>query len=183
VTRAIYVIGAPGVGKSTATWGAFPAAPGAPFWSPEGYPMVKLTGCQGGVLQLGKYRPAFPGTDALGMAVVTQATSWVANTPPNELPSVLVGEGARLANLRFLGALHRRGDVYLTVVHLTAADRSLATRRSGRTQNASWVKGATTRAYNLAAELRTQGFEVMAWDTTDADPLYAVDALKRAVDW
>lgn len=148
----VYLVGAPGVGKSTVMAvltaglhrvprvsgqlrydGLYPAT--APPQTPR---------CVG--VELGARREKFSGTDALGMAVNPDAIGWISDTTE---PLVL-GEGARLANARFLLAAVMAG-YRLHLVHLSADPAVLAARRAqrGSNQNPAWLRGAETRARRI----------------------------------
>jgi hypothetical protein len=150
---ALYLIGAPGVGKTTALsliqrqvrfdpptllWGSLLRGE---VWRRGGLPAG---------VRLGLTRESFSGTDALSMAVHPQAVEWAQQAT---LPRALAGEGQRLATFAFLSALADRCD--LTVVHLVASSASLDLRCAirGSTQAEPWRRGAAVRAANLAALL------------------------------
>ena len=165
--RAVYVVGAPGVGKSTAVDLAFP-----PLGEPERVGSLLWVERIERGLRLGRTRSEFGGTDALGMAVNPEAVVWAESAV---LPALVVGEGARLATSTFLGALAERGD--LRVVHLVADPRRLAERRADRTQDVAWQRGATTRADRIAA-----AFGATTLDTTDLDAPLVASVLRSLAD-
>lgn len=173
MTRALYVVGAPGVGKTSLmrqlkspylVGDAARAWPGSLLWLTLLYGHNHVAG-----VELGRERDSFGGTDALGMAVMPQALAWLGRAP---LPQLVLGEGARLGTVRFLAELGNRAD--LTVVHLTASPQALADRRAARGSNQSpaWMRGAETRARNTATTLDRQysGVRVIELDATDATP-------------
>ena len=155
IPDALYLLGAPGVGKST-VMAAYLKARGWEMLRPHrrvhgklvGHTMVSLDGYPSGVY-LGKHRPEFPGTDALSMAVAPDAREWAASIPTYAASlDLIVGEGARLGNVGFLTAL---ADVSrLTVVLLTASEERLTERRTARgsNQTPAWMRGAATGARN-----------------------------------
>src|SRR5947208_9892815 len=106
VTALIYLIGAPGSGKSTVMAAATAhlhrtALPGRPARD-------LLTDTTGPIaVELGARRGSFSGTDALPMDAVRHAEAWLRDTHPGA-PLVL-GEGARLGNARFLQAAVQAG--------------------------------------------------------------------------
>lgn len=157
---ALYLIGGPGVGKSTVLAAAFPPLPDQEYRPPD-HPLLWLTPTAGGATMLGRWRDRFPGTDALSYGVHPQAVTWAQHA---ELPAVLVGEGQRLGTVQFLTALAARTPT--RVVWLRAHPTTLAARRNGRTQNPAWVAAAETRAANLAANLAAAGVPVGTIDTT-----------------
>jgi hypothetical protein len=152
----IYLVGQPGAGKSTLM-----ARLTEPF-DRHAVPDVLLTDnmVAHDVLmlrdspeivgaELGKRRDAFSGTDALPSAVIDKAVPWIATRP---YPLILA-EGARLANKRFLYAGLDAGYA-VTLVLLDHDDaetwRKLRAKQIGRTQNPAWVKGRLSASRNLA---------------------------------
>jgi hypothetical protein len=146
----VYVMGEPGAGKSTlmatytAQWQRVTAPTGAVArdW---------LLNEQGVLVavELGKRRGAFSGTDALPMAVIGPACAYLQT---HEAPLILA-EGARLANRRFLLAAQDAGhDVILVWLDHDEAEgwRNDRAAALGTTQNAAWVKGRKTSSHNLA---------------------------------
>jgi P-loop Nucleotide Kinase3 len=172
VTRAVYLLGAPGVGKTTLmrhlqspylVGEATRAWPRSLLWLTPLYADSYLAG-----VEIGRPRDRFGGTDALSMGVMPQALAWL-ELP---LPRLVLGEGSRLGTAAFLAELGKRAD--LTAVHLTASPEALAARRTGRgsDQSASWMRGAATRARNTATRLRDECsyVRVVDLDATDATP-------------
>lgn len=149
----IYLVGAPGAGKSTLMreltrrWNRTPA--------PEGmtrdYLIDPLTSSLEAV-ELGKRRSAFSGTDALGQSVIEIAIPWMIEQTETDL---VFAEGARLGNRRFLTTCAATG--YAVILgHLDHSDteawRAARARELGREQNPSWVRGRATAARNLAED-------------------------------
>jgi len=143
---ALYVIGAPGAGKSTTVEHALRALE----WSVlpgelrlhgllRGQALVSPAGRTSGVY-LGKQRPSFPGTDALSMGVHPDAVTWAAALP--ETTELIVGEGARLGTVGFLTEL--KESAHLVLVHVTAPEERRELNRS--TQSATWRAGRKTAA-------------------------------------
>lgn len=100
-------------------------------------------------IELGTQRGAFSGTDALGMTVIEQAVPYLARHETH----TLLAEGARLANTRFLTAAVDAGYVVslLLLDHPRIAEwRAARAAQLGKEQSAAWVRGARTRAHNLA---------------------------------
>lgn len=170
--RALYVVGPPGVGKTTAVNGAFPAL-GAPEKVGE---LMWVQPIRDG-LRLGRDRASFGGTDALGMAVHPEACRWAEWAP---LPDYVVGEGQRLATRQFLGTLAQRGG--LRVVHLVADPEVLAERRRGRTQNAAWVRGSETKAARIAAQMGAITIDTTGLYVGTVQKLLA-DLMTTGVSW
>jgi hypothetical protein len=151
VTESLYLLGPPGVGKSTLLkeylrqheWTVLPDAERL-YGHLYGHPMIH-DGIPRGVY-LGKARERFPGTDALSMAVAPDARAWARSLPEMPLGLFVCGEGARLGNPGFLRALGESSE--LTVALLTADQELLDERcaERGSKQNAAWRKGAATGA-------------------------------------
>jgi hypothetical protein len=188
MTRSIYLLGAPGVGKSSVMrvlLEPWKAGPYIRFTEREMFghilyePHMGISGAY-----LGHLRPEFPGTDALSMSVQPQAIQWLQQSDGGL--AYIYGEGARLGNLAFLSELARRSR--LTVVLLTASPEVLDLRllgrpdtaehktgRSGRAQDQKWQDGQATRALNTTKKLLElvpdqPNLEVCSLDTTDLSP-------------
>lgn len=151
--RLIYLIGQPGSGKSTLmarlTKGfARMPAPGNPA---RDLLIDQRTGTVAAV-ELGRRRPGgFSGTDALPSTIIEKAIPWLGKQSEAQL---VLGEGARLANARFLGSAKDFGYRIL-LVHLEHGDaepwRLQRSKALGKVQNESWVRGRRSASANLAA--------------------------------
>lgn len=148
---AIYIIGAPGVGKSTVSaivadrLGCHrPTLVTSPV-AHEVYP--------NGWVTLGRPRDGFPGTDTLGYSAINAVVPWVES---DARPTALLAEGDRLAVDRFMTTLT---DAYerFVLVHLDAplgvswqraVDRAHDLGR--KPQNETWWRGRAAKAANLA---------------------------------
>lgn len=139
----VYLLGLPGVGKSTALEAAI-----ADWRHVEDRttPFAHRVFTEG--IVLGRYREGFPGTDTLSMSVNPLAVDFVRRTP-----GLIVGEGDRLANRAFLGACPE-----LTLIHLDAPPRIARERARMRAaalgvkeQDASWWKARITKIDHLRA--------------------------------
>lgn len=145
----VYLIGEPGAGKSTLMSSVTSRYLRVPI---EGKPRRDGLFHRRGDLaavELGCRRGAFSGTDALGMTVIEQAVPYLAQQESH----VLLAEGARLANARFLTAAVDAGYVVslLLLDHPRIAEwRDARAAKLGKAQSESWVRGARTRAHNLA---------------------------------
>jgi len=168
VTRLIYLVGEPGVGKSwlfTELTKAFertamptPAPRREFLLSPD---RSTIVGVELGA-RAGKHHAGYPGTDALPMNAIIAAEQYlVSGTAQRETPLILA-EGARLAVRRFLdAALTARIDTHVVLV--TDPERAAKQRADrGSAQNPSWVRGATTRA------IRFYGYAVASGVNTSA---------------
>ena len=182
--KAIYLIGEPGVGKSTVIRELYPNMRATTairlnkqLW---GQPL-KRGHITAGVM-LGKEREGFTGTDALGMSVNPDAIEWANSKHPYRF---IIGEGARLANIAFLTALNKNTN--LTVAYLVADNA--AQRREQRSerlgtelQAESWVKGRKTGARNLAALCTQQGIHTITIDTSTREPSMIASEIYRHTD-
>lgn len=164
---ALYLVGPPGVGKSTVVEALLAGYEVGGYVRPDGYGTFGyeplLTDGKPVGVYLGRHRDTFSGTDALAMGVMPHAVRWAEEAP---LPGLVVGEGARLAAPKFWLPLHRRAR--LVLVHLTAAPEVLAVRRAGRgnVQDVGWMKGAETRAGNAVHRAAALGMQVWRLDTS-----------------
>lgn len=153
----VYIVGAPGVGKSTVVAQLTAGLHRVPFQDGQmrydGLYKTHTppqTATPVGV-ELGARREAFSGTDALGMAVNPHAINWVSDSTE----TLVLGEGARLGNARFLLAAVMAG-YRLHLVHLSATPDVLAQRRAARGshQNPVWLRGAETRAGRIMESMQ-----------------------------
>jgi hypothetical protein len=148
--KTFYIIGPPGVGKSTAVssairllnWGT-PRLIMKPF-AHEVYTDVAA-------IHLGKHRDnGFPGTDTLSLGVNPKAVEFIAGCPAK----IVVGEGDRLANKRFLTTCADYSPLTLVtlvappgVSHQRMVNR--AEQRGVAPQKESWWAGRYTKTSNL----------------------------------
>jgi hypothetical protein len=146
----IYLVGGPGAGKSTlmarltAGLGRLPVAQPVP----HDRLIDPVTGSSD-ALEIGRRRATFSGTDALASAIITTAVPWLASRPAG----LVLGEGARLGNARFLTAAVDAGyDVTLAwLTHGSQDDwRRARAAALGKEQNAAWVAGRVTASARLA---------------------------------
>jgi shikimate kinase len=177
----LYLVGAPGVGKTT-VMSALTAGYGREPQSGS-VPHDRLTvngGANDGAcraVEVGRRRGTFSGTDALSMSIQPKAVQWIAQRPHR----LVLAEGARLANEGFLRASAAAGYRVL-LVHLDAPAEVLADRRRtrGSSQNPGWMRGAETRARNIAARMELEATvlrldanthpNTLAKEITAADP-------------
>jgi hypothetical protein len=193
VTRClVYLSGEPGAGKSTLmaelTRGLYrvPAPPSeaAPARDLLRRPLGALM--EDVAVELGKRRDSFSGTDALPQAVITTAEAYLLTGRASAETSLLLAEGARLANERFLVAALTSGWA-VTLVHLDprgAGEERRAKRAAelGKPpQNPSWVRGRITAARNLTLTAPARGAEVLLLDSSTGTPAALAAAVQLAV--
>jgi hypothetical protein len=177
---ALYLLGAPGVGKSTAlaAWLSLHALRPLPvpvrlYGKLTAHRLADDHGEVTG-LYLGTHREYFPGTDALSMGVAPDAYAWAHSLASQDQFSgpfgPIVGEGARLGIERFLRALSASTD--LTVALLTAEPEMLTARRlaRGSTQAPSWMAGAETRARRAFEAVEGEIHRAVRIDTSHLSP-------------
>jgi hypothetical protein len=146
----VYLVGAPGVGKSTLMAELTGGCHRLPVNLPVGHDrLVDVGRAEVVAVELGRHRPGFPGTDTLPLNVSPVACRWVAAAGPGPL---VLAEGDRLAHTGFLDAA-AYGGYRVTVVHLTAPPDVLDARcaQRGSTQNEAWRQGRLTKSARLAA--------------------------------
>lgn len=148
--RMVYLVGQPGSGKSTLMrrltvgYDRLPAEIPVPHDQLIESVVAPVTHAE-----IGRQRGDFSGTDALASSIITRAEPWIASRPY----PVVLGEGARLGNARFLTAAIDGGyDVLLAVLDHTDAEawREIRSKQLGKFQNEGWVKGRLTASRNLA---------------------------------
>lgn len=141
----VYLVGAPGVGKSTVmaalTERCERSSRAKPFahdllLSPDG----DLLGAE-----LGRRRATFSGTDALSMAVSPLACRFVQD---HQFPLILA-EGDRLAHLKFLEAAAAYNEVSLVYLDADQATLDRRTAQRGSKQDRAWRSGRATKARRL----------------------------------
>lgn len=161
--RLIYIVGAPGVGKSTLMRGL---TRGLSRVSVDNFGLprdVLFRGEQPVGVELGRRRGTFSGTDALGMSIHPTALKWIAVTQEE----VVLAEGQRLATRQFLRtALDAGRAVDLLWLDPPTEVAEARRRARGTKQNPTWVKAATTRAARLAAQAGPMGVRVTRLDGT-----------------
>lgn len=146
-----YVIGEPGVGKTT----LLAAATEGLEWYVGTKPFVHVVYDKPNVAELGPRKGnGFSGTDGLSMSASPKVVGWLTMAP---FPNIL-GEGDRLSSGKFFTSVVEQG-YHLTVVHLTAPPGILDERRRVRAemlhtpmQNETWLKGRQTKVANLAEQ-------------------------------
>lgn len=137
----IYLIGVPGCGKTTLfseltqQWAYYVAD--APF---------AHTRYENGIIELGKKRTTFGGTDTLSMSVQPKVLQWLLQ----DKPDIVIGEGDRLANAKFFTGVRKLG-YSLRVYFLNTPSYLVDERRAerGSNQNPTWLRGRETKVQNL----------------------------------
>ena len=142
--RVVYLIGAPGSGKSTAVSLATRDWEHIIDWRRPFAHSVYKEG-----VKLGRTEAVFPGTDTLSMSVNPLAIDFVQTFDY----SLCVAEGDRLANARFFNACPTLHLIHLDVPIALARERARkrAEALGGKVQDARWWKGRVTKIDNLRA--------------------------------
>ncbi len=145
-----YVIGAPGVGKSTAVAAAIRLLGwGEP--TQELKPFAHQVYGRYDAVQLGKQADnGFPGTDTLSLGVNPKAVEFISNSTAR----TVIAEGDRLANRRFLEAAATNYAVSIVTIHAPLPvmyERMLerAAQNGTPPQKESWWNGRYTKTQNL----------------------------------
>lgn len=179
--RLVYLIGEPGCGKSTAVREAFPDTA---IFHVERKPFAHTfyRNAQGLVeaIELGERRPPFSGTDCLSMSVQPKVMDWLLAARYEH--SLVIGEGDRLGNAKFLLAVNELENIDLTVVKVetpTAVVKLRRRMRDGGGQNEAWVKGRQSKVEKLNHTLRANGVNVVTLDALPR-PEKVGEALRRA---
>jgi hypothetical protein len=148
----VYVVGAPGCGKTTLMAELTRNCSRSPADGPVPYDLLSI-GRHHVAVEMGKHRGTFSGTDAMSMSIQPQAEKWIAGRPH---PLVL-GEGMRLANLKFFNAAADAGYV-VKIVSIAIESSLLEAQREARgaRQSELWLRGATSRARNLVSAVMAE---------------------------
>lgn len=148
--RLIYLVGQPGAGKTTLMRKLTAGFDRIPVDEPVPHDQL-ITSALGTAThaEIGRQRGDFSGTDALASSIITRAEPWIATRPY----PILLAEGARLGNARFLSAAVNAGyGVLLAVLDHPDAEawREIRSKQLGKFQNIGWVRGRLTASRNLA---------------------------------
>lgn len=170
----VYLIGIAGVGKSTVVteltrdWTLRLEAT-KPFahrhyQTPHGRAVV-----------LGKDTQPFSGTDTLSWTAINHIDDFLRACAHRNV-EVVIGEGDRFANDRFLESAQHHAD--LKLYHLTAPDTTTAERRTKRStewqtkpQNQAWIEGRKTKTLRLAER----------WYATELDATQTPTAIAQQI--
>lgn len=153
----VYVIGAPGVGKSTLMAHLTLDIMVAQLHTePFGHVLWRHD-----VVELGIRRADFSGTDALPMNVQPKVERWLADEGLDY--PLVIGEGDRLGNVKFLRAAREAGwIVHLVVMQLPAEALNLRHAGRGKAQSESWREGRKTKVRNTASWAVGEGIHVLS---------------------
>lgn len=173
MTRALYVIGGAGVGKSTFLGRIMRGYEFGPLQDlhskKNAKAVVTLRGheisnkyVEG--LYLGVQREEFPGSDGLDRASSPTGKEWLETF---DLPEVIVAEGATLATRPFLYALQETTDLRVVVLTCDPMVHDLRLLERGSGQLESFVQATITKTENLATDLGAQGVQLIQVDTGD----------------
>jgi len=185
MTHTMYLIGYPGSGKST-TLGLVAAEMGAddlePFTNPVAhYAWYTAAGDFLDVVELGRRRAAFGGTDALGMSAGPKAIELVKGLTVHESPPAwIIGEGDRLAYRKFLDACPNLVLILLELPPEMARERSVrrAKELDVAPQAESWFRGRVTKVDNLVKAYEGSLFRVDATMTAEHNARVLADMLR-----
>lgn len=154
MSKILFVVGEPGVGKSTLVETAFGGFERAEVdHRAAGGPMRELlwrggelVGCELG-RRLGKHPAGYPGTDKMSQTAIVGVDEWL-RAGADDL-GVIVLEGTRLMNKRFVTAA-LAGDHRLMIFYLYGPEVARQRRdERGSDQNPQWLKGRQTAAANF----------------------------------
>lgn len=180
----VYLSGAPGAGKSTLMAHLTRHCGRTPITGIIAHDLLNLpiqaalpVGRYASAVELGRRRETFSGTDALSMSVLPQAEQYLAR--PGLARTLVLGEGDRLANMRFFTSARTLGWD-LTVIHLNAPESLLDTRCAARgsTQSQTWRNGRYTKARNLVRTATEHGIPVVTLDARNDVPCLSTSAVE-----
>ena len=145
-----YMIGEPGVGKSTLMRAATEHLPYYQVRKPFAMRLMELPDGKQAV-ELGERRANFSGSDALSMSVLPKVIFWL----QQQEVDIVVGEGDRLSTSKFFEAAREAGEFGLVFLDchriLLNARRMMRSGALGATQDEKWLRGRATKVRNLVA--------------------------------
>ena len=158
----VYVIGYPGCGKTTAMQNAIGMDD---ILKQDAFLQNKPfahTVYPSGLVEIGKARDTYGGTDSLALNVQPAVVKWLGEV---DVP-VVVGEGDRLANKKFFDSVANMGR-HLAIVHIKCGELTARKRawERGSRFNESWLKGRISKVDSLVQAY--QGTDVL--HTLDGD--------------
>lgn len=174
----LYLIGEPGIGKST----LMKEMLGAPhFAHKEPIPHTVHIVNDLYIRQPGALHEHFPGTDRLSMSIQANALEWLSELRRTYPESRVAAEGDRLSTFGFLNGARAAGyDV--RVIWLKGSAKIAQERRrqrsghTGREQSPAWLSGRITKINNLAEKLFLADIPVEMYDAA-----WPTDAICRAL--
>lgn len=142
--RVVYIMGAPGSGKTTLMREVLAPYPAIQHARPFAH--IEYEHPKERVVQVGKDRGTFSGTDALSLSVQPDVIKWLRYCDYD----TIMAEGDRLANDKFFDACEATLDG-LVLVLVDTDPEVAATRRKmrGSNQNPSWLKGRISKVEAL----------------------------------
>ena len=176
MTCVMFVVGAPGVGKTTALTGLLDPFSMAliqkPKWTlSESVALVGHYGSGG-----------FDGGDTIAYNGAAEALDyWLAHIYPDPSVSLSVLDGDRFSTSncwrRVTGAVPRD---QIRCVYLTCDDDSLVARRASRNnkQNPAWMRGRATKAFNFSRHFDDD--QLVEINTTDMSPEQVTEQIRKA---
>lgn len=158
----VYLAGAPATGKSTLmaelTRGARRTARDTVHLVP--FDELRADGEVIG-LEIGRRRPAFPGTDTLAMNALQSACNWM----NKQLVDVVCAEGDRLTHIRFLQSAADAGyRVSLFVLNAPVSVLDERCEARGSKQSKPWRNGRATSCMRVAGLAEEKGYRVWYLD-------------------
>jgi len=145
VKHFLYVIGEPGSGKSTVVERMTAGAEATDY---EGRFAMSVYATTPEVIEIGRRRENFPGTDALALNVQPKVIDWLRQTTARHV----LAEGDRLANAAFFDYLIEQ-EWNLVIARIRVRPETAAARRAQREtrQDETWVESRRTKIDRLGA--------------------------------